>query len=93
MDVTEINYKFISHQRSNNKMSNTPIYFLGFIVLIAGLAWGAFTLGVPSTWIAIGCVILTGIGIMSAVNYRGGGAVVTTSTPGGVVRERTVIES
>jgi hypothetical protein len=71
-------------------MSNTPIYFLGFIILVAGLAWGAFTLGVPSTWIAIGCVILTGIGIMSAVNYR----TTTMVVPGGTVhRERTVIES
>lgn len=70
-------------------MSNTPIYFMGFIILIAGLAWGAFTLGVPSTWIAIGCVILTGIGIMSAVGYR-----TTTVVPGASVhRERTVIES
>lgn len=70
-------------------MSNTPIYFLGFIVLIAGIAWGAFTLGVPSTWIAIGCVVLTGIAIMSAVSYRS----TTTIVPGATVqRERTVIE-
>jgi hypothetical protein len=71
-------------------MSNTPIYFLGFIILLAGIAWGAFTMGVPSTWIAIGCVILTGIGIMSAVNYRS----TTTVVPGGTVRrDRTIIES
>ncbi len=70
-------------------MSNSPIYFLGFIVLIAGIAWGAFTLGVPSTWIAIGCVILAGIAIMSSVNYRSTTTVIPTST----VRERTVIET
>jgi hypothetical protein len=70
-------------------MSNTPIYFLGFFILIAGVAWGAFTLGVPSTWIAIGCVILTGIGIMSAVNYRS----TTRVVPGATVhREQTTIE-
>lgn len=70
-------------------MSNTPIYFLGFIILIAGVAWGAFTIGVPPTWIAIGCVILTGIAIMSAVNYR----TTTTIVPGTTVhRERTIIE-
>lgn len=69
-------------------MSNTPMYFLGFIVLIAGIAWGAFTLGVPSTWIAIGCVIMAGIAIMSAVNHRN----TTMVVPGGTVHERTVIE-
>jgi hypothetical protein len=69
-------------------MSNTPIYFLGFIILIAGIAWGAFTIGVPSTWIAIGCVILTGIAIMSAVNYR----TTTTVVPGPTVHRETVVE-
>lgn len=69
-------------------MSNTPIYFLGLIILVAGLAWGAFTLGVPSTWIAISCVILAGIGIMSAVNYR-----TTTRVVPGATVQRTVIES
>ena len=69
-------------------MSNTPIYFLGLIILVAGLAWGAFTLGVPSTGIAISCVILAGIGIMSAVNYR-----TTTRVVPGATVQRTVIES
>lgn len=66
-------------------MSGTPIYFLGFIIFIAGIAWGAFTLGVPTTWIAIGCVILAGLAIMSTVTHRRE----TTVVP----RERVVIES
>ena len=68
-------------------MTNTPMYFLGFIILVAGLAWGAFTIGVPVTWIAIGCVILTGIAMMSAVNYR-----TTTVVPGGTVTRETIVE-
>ena len=49
-------------------MSSFAIYTIGFIILLAGLAWGAFTLGVPAQWIAIGAVILAGIGIISGVS-------------------------
>ncbi len=48
-------------------------YVIGFIVLIAGLAWAATLLGVPSTWILVGVVILAGIAILSiAANVRQG---------------------
>jgi heme A synthase len=43
------------------------LYLLGWIVVIAGLAWGAMVAGVPQTYILIGAVILLGIGIISAV--------------------------
>jgi hypothetical protein len=43
------------------------LYILGFIILIAGLAWGAMVAGVPELYIMIGAVILLGIGILSAV--------------------------
>jgi len=43
------------------------LYLIGFIIVIAGLAWGAMVAGVPQTYILIGIVVLFGIGILSAV--------------------------
>ena len=51
-------------------MFHTPLYYFGMLIMVAGVAWGAFTLGVPTTWIAIAAVILTGLVIMSAVGSR-----------------------
>ncbi|MEE2878092.1 MAG: hypothetical protein VX593_03720 [Pseudomonadota bacterium] len=48
-------------------MSSFAIYAIGFVILIGGLAWGAFALGVPGQWVAIGAVVLAGIGIISGV--------------------------
>ncbi|MBX3621406.1 MAG: hypothetical protein KF891_15655 [Rhizobacter sp.] len=44
------------------------LYLIGFVVLIAGIAWGLVLAGVPSTYVAIACVILVGIGIISGVS-------------------------
>ena len=41
------------------------LYLLGFIIVIAGLAWGAMAVGVSPLWIGIGAVVLLGIGIFS----------------------------
>ncbi|GAB3773152.1 hypothetical protein GCM10028796_45180 [Ramlibacter monticola] len=43
------------------------LYLIGFVIVIAGLAWGAMVAGVPQTYILIGAVVLFGIGILSAV--------------------------
>ncbi|MBV9300587.1 MAG: hypothetical protein JOY62_00875 [Acidobacteriaceae bacterium] len=43
------------------------LYLLGFIVLIAGLALGAYYLHVPARWIAVGVLVLAGIGIAGGV--------------------------
>ncbi|HJU41589.1 MAG TPA: hypothetical protein VJ691_02205 [Vicinamibacterales bacterium] len=48
-------------------MSSLAIFIIGFIVLIAGLAYGANLAGVPAQWIAVGAVVLTGIGIVMGV--------------------------
>jgi len=47
-------------------MSSFGTYLLGFIILVIGLAVGASLLGVPTTWIVVGAVVLLGIGIMTA---------------------------
>lgn len=50
---------------------STAVYVIGFIVLIAGLAWAATVLGVPSIWITIGIIVVSGIAILSiASNLR-----------------------
>jgi hypothetical protein len=44
------------------------LYILGFVLLTAGIAWGLVTAGVPSLYVAIACVILVGIGIVTGVS-------------------------
>ena len=39
------------------------IYFIGFLIVIAGLAYGATLLHVPTVWIAVGVVILVGMAL------------------------------
>ncbi|HEV7866955.1 MAG TPA: hypothetical protein VGO90_04700 [Chthoniobacteraceae bacterium] len=39
-------------------------YILGFLILIAGLAWGALEAGVPALYVQIGSLILLGLGII-----------------------------
>ncbi|WP_373003399.1 hypothetical protein [Hyphomonas sp.] len=48
-------------------MSSFPIYLIGFLVLIAGLAYGAFMLGLSLIWIGVCSVILIGLGIITGV--------------------------
>lgn len=49
-------------------MSNFVLYVLGYLIVIAGLAYGAFLLGVPPVWIGVGAVVLVGIGIVTGVS-------------------------
>jgi hypothetical protein len=45
------------------------LYIVGFIVVIVGLAYGAFLAHVPNQWIGVGVVVLTGLGILKAVTH------------------------
>lgn len=49
-------------------MSSFATYLIGFVVLIVGLALAAYLLNVPSMWIAVGVIVLIGIGILSATS-------------------------
>ena len=49
-------------------MSSFGTYLIGFVILIVGLAYAAYLLNVPSTWIGVGVIVLVGIGIVSATN-------------------------
>jgi hypothetical protein len=43
------------------------IYAAGFAILIAGLAYAAHLMRMPLQWIVVGAVVMTGLGILSAV--------------------------
>jgi hypothetical protein len=43
------------------------IYLFGYLVLIAGLAFGAHLLHVPQQWIGVGVLCLIGIAIVHGV--------------------------
>jgi hypothetical protein len=43
------------------------IYITGFVILIAGLVYGAVLLHVPAHWIMVGAIVLVGLGILTGV--------------------------
>jgi hypothetical protein len=47
-------------------MSSFSTYLIGYIIFVIGLAVAAVYLNAPPVWVAIGVVILIGIGIMMA---------------------------
>jgi hypothetical protein len=49
-------------------MSSFATYLLGFFVLIVGLGIAAYLLNAPPVWIAVGAVVLLGIGILRATS-------------------------
>jgi hypothetical protein len=44
------------------------MYLFGYTVLVIGLAAAAYLLQVPAQWIAVGVIILIGIGIMAGIS-------------------------
>ena len=45
------------------------LYIVGFLIAIGGVAWALITAGVRPLYVVITCVILLGIGIVSAVTH------------------------
>ena len=43
------------------------LYSVGFAVVIAGLIWAAHLMHVPAQWIAVGAIVLIGVGILKGV--------------------------
>lgn len=43
------------------------LYSIGFAIVIGGLIYAAYLLHIPAHWIAVGAIILLGVGILSAV--------------------------
>lgn len=50
-------------------MTSFQTYMLGFAILVIGLALAAYLLEVPPLWIAVGVIVLIGIGIIAATNH------------------------
>jgi hypothetical protein len=48
-------------------MSSLAIYIVGFIILIGGLAYGASMAGLDAQWIAVGVLVLMGLGVVLGV--------------------------
>lgn len=49
-------------------MSSFALYLIGMLVIIGGLAYGASLAGLSTQWIAVGAVVLLGIGIVAGVS-------------------------
>lgn len=47
-------------------MSSFGTYLIGFIILIVGLAIAAYLLSAPPMWIAVGVIVMIGIGVLMA---------------------------
>ncbi len=43
------------------------LYSTGFVIVIGGLIYAAYLMHVPAHWIAVGAVILLGVGILMGV--------------------------
>jgi hypothetical protein len=43
------------------------LYALGFAIVIGGLIYGAYLLHMPGDWIAVGAIVLLGVGILTGV--------------------------
>jgi hypothetical protein len=48
-------------------VSSLTIFIIGFVILVAGLGYGASLAGVPPQWIAVGVLVLIGVGIAMGV--------------------------
>ncbi|MGD0831796.1 MAG: hypothetical protein ABR907_12680 [Terracidiphilus sp.] len=43
------------------------LYAAGYAIMIAGLAYAAHLVRVPPHWIAVGVIVMIGLGLLSAV--------------------------
>lgn len=44
------------------------LFLIGLVLLVAGIAWGLSAMGLAPLYIGIVCLIVLGLGIMSAVS-------------------------
>jgi hypothetical protein len=43
------------------------LYIFGYLIVIGGLTYGATLMHVPTHWIAVGAIVLVGLGILKGV--------------------------
>jgi len=56
------------------------IYLLGTAILLAGILYGASTLGVPQVWLIVTGLVIGGLGIMGAARSLSSTTVATETT-------------
>ena len=44
------------------------LYMVGLALLVGGIAWGLVTAGLAPVYVGIACVIVLGVGVMTAVS-------------------------
>jgi len=44
------------------------LYMIGLVLMVGGIAWGLVTAGIATTYVAIACLVVAGIGVMTAVS-------------------------
>ena len=44
------------------------LFLIGLALLVGGIAWGMVTAGIAPLYVGITCIIVLGIGIMTAVS-------------------------
>jgi len=44
------------------------LFLLGLAILVGGIAWALSLAGIATTYIAIACLVVVGIGVMAAVS-------------------------
>ncbi|MFZ0954743.1 MAG: hypothetical protein WAN60_00250 [Candidatus Sulfotelmatobacter sp.] len=59
-------------QRLNSELNKEMpmsfgIYAIGFVIMLVGVIYGAYLMHMPTHWIAVGAIILLGVGILSGV--------------------------
>jgi len=45
------------------------LYVIGFLIVIAGVALGAYYMHVPAHWIAVVVLVLAGMGVATGVSH------------------------
>jgi hypothetical protein len=48
-------------------MTNFIVYFVGTLLVVAGLAYAANRLGVSQVWIIAGALVIIGLGLMGGI--------------------------
>jgi hypothetical protein len=48
-------------------MTNFVVYLIGTLLVVAGLAYGAWRLGISQAWIIAGALVIIGIGMMGGI--------------------------
>lgn len=57
----------MSGTEAGSKSMSFGLYILGYVILIAGLALGAYYMHIPPHWVAVGVLVLVGMGVASGV--------------------------